>query len=851
MSERVRTTIPIIGINTSESCHTVQDGSMEDMHNLRFRNGAFVNVCEPIITAPITDYAGYKIMYKMECLGGNEYIALRDLSLHIVVIANGVVTAKNTIGAIGSADNLKLSHFGSVLYANYDISGELNENVWIYKDGAFSPFDIGAIDPPKFSVEIEHKCIKHNSPPAIALLEILNYNVSAKTKDFLYAQVMQEVEGKGFVFGGYFVALAYKFTDGNIVKCSDMVYISSNVGMLSAQKYNGSDTTTYAAQLVTGIKAKINLYPVDLPEMIKSVVVLTSRVQRLHDIDSIYEKFGSHGTLTGGYCGSNCLVNKSALDLDQPMYELCDVDFRSEKTITIDREKINDVEHNAIYKSSFSNHTLISRGKFEYNNRLHMFDLRTTMFSDITPVRVEITNTGDSLYPVMGGSSDGSIDGGYVYSGEETISAEMIIEVDNQTYKLTKSFIANTYNHKTKPGLFVSTNNLVTYPDTRMISLKLYVRLWEQQTAHTGRYLVYVYNRPIIKAFSNNMSYCFMETIDYTTNNVYTNAYLQIRGGVFYGEALPIDDFSNKCFVQKNKLHVSGMNNPFYVAPANIYTIGSTGSEIECINTATEQITETKFGLFPLYVFTNRSITALEVGQGEVLYDRVVEVSGEIILKNTTTIGAMNYVFFVAEQGVMAIEGRKVICVSRPLDEHSNGKEQAFRKYCAKAQLSYNPVENELIVYNNSYSYAYTYNLTEQYWSRRDWSGLNIGSQQEMLIQSKGIAKSWLENSVKPLAKCSLISRAIKLGSLEFKRLETLIARLSIGGSSAYVIYLDGSNDLKSWAQLAKIENNTVIRRTGASCKYFRVRADCNVRDYLAITGFDAEHYLRFVNRLR
>ena len=103
----------------------------------------------------------------------------------------------------------------------------------------------------------------------------------------------------------------------------------------------------------------------------------------------------------------------------------------------------------------------------------------------------------------------------------------------------------------------------------------------------------------------------------------------------------------------------------------------------------------------------------------------------------------------------------------------------------------------------------------------------------------------------RPVAECRLITRPLKLGSLEYKRLETLVARMRWGAGRSFRLEVEGSDDAIRWFSLRSERNRSMIRRTPSSFRYHRFRLVGSGADYLAITHFDVEFYNRFIHRLR
>lgn len=86
----------------------------------------------------------------------------------------------------------------------------------------------------------------------------------------------------------------------------------------------------------------------------------------------------------------------------------------------------------------------------------------------------------------------------------------------------------------------------------------------------------------------------------------------------------------NDTYTQPNILRVSELENPFVFPSEQTYTISN--GEITGIATITAALSEGQFGEFPLYVFTEEGIWALQNGNGIVCYGAQHQLNREPIL---------------------------------------------------------------------------------------------------------------------------------------------------------------------------------------------------------------------------
>lgn len=273
----------------------------------------------------------------------------------------------------------------------------------------------------------------------------------------------------------------------------------------------------------------------------------------------------------------------------------------------------------------------------------------------------------------------------------------------------------------------------------------------------------------------------------------------------------------------KNVLKVSAVDNPFYFPTAQTYKFEG---EIVGLASNAEAISPGQFGLFPLYVFTDTGIWAMQVdasGKGaylsqapssrEVCSGAICPVSGGVV--------------FTTKRGVMAISGGQVTDLSAVLDgfevdsfnynaEMWNaifakaGKEEVvnpvpIREYIqgesgnvkgeSGAKLAYNYLHNEVILSNVNYGYSYVYSLTNKVWSVIDVVfDLTTNKYPELVVFDKAQGKMFtFADGGSGVVPVVAITRPFTLGSFDLKRLRQAGLRTTFEGSLNF--YLLGSND--------------------------------------------------------
>ena len=876
--ERQRQSIPIQGINRAESDDTVKDGSCEDIYNLRYRAGVFENVRQPLILHPIEQAGGFSIVHRLDVMEPGEYLAEKGSGLFRVKISGGTVTEQEKITDLPvDASDIRYFHFGNVLYVNYKQGGELQELCFRYKDNAFARVDFGMLEPPTMRLRTIYKSASKDQIPMtdglgsgggtgstgvgkieavkLAYAERYSGQPASNKDEYFYNVGLKEVTDEGYIPGTAYLCAAYKLFDGSIIKPGKIQVLSGESGEASGttlykyiSEFSGSISTsttqkcTYYGR-VAGVKPTAYI---DVPDevrendLIKSVVILSTRNMTTYDFENLHTKFGRDGFPTEKIagedremigvwsCSHGCVQNDELTESLGVMYEIADIKFRDGETsleLTYS-EHYKNVEYLPVFSPNYSCHNTLSGGKYEYNDRLHIYDLKTVLFGGFDPM----LKSNEAPNPHWT----------YVENSNLEYIVDVNMTIGDVSFRIRRKIAGAHWEYNT--GQYIVLNNVLSYPDSRAISIDVWVK--------SGIYLMLRKNILLKSSPGNNYASGLLEP---RGEGVAPYAIYDLR---HQGSSLSIPEPSKMLTVcEVNKIQVSYPSNPFVYAPANIYTVGGQGEQIREVISTAERMTEAAYGYQPLLVFTNRTTYALESGEGEVLYARNIPILSQSMIEGTNAVEGNGAVFFVSTSGVTVIVRGQISTISEPMKRWagliaSDATIPDFEEYTRSASLMFNRKESELIVYNAAYSYAYVYSLLGKYWTRRTWDAAIEPCFGE-IVTASGVASLFEEDPARPVASCKLVTRPLKFGSLEYKRLETLAARMRWGQGSRFSLFIDGSDDAMQWVPLRNESNQPSIRRTPSSFRYHRVQLTGSVADYLAITHFDVEFYNRFVHKLR
>ena len=259
-----------------------------------------------------------------------------------------------------------------------------------------------------------------------------------------------------------------------------------------------------------------------------------------------------------------------------------------------------------------------------------------------------------------------------------------------------------------------------------------------------------------------------------------------------------------------------------------------------------------------MYAFTEEGIYALRAGS-ETLYARVDAINYDKII-NPNTLAINGGIVYITEKGVHLLTSAGSTVISTPIHDANGMPPLDFLRTC---KILWPKQYNEIVLLNEDSHSAYVFNLDSAYWSTRDLQGRKINTDELIYGQSIYDLSDEDENRALP---CTIETRPIKLGNVEFKRLETIVPRMATNNNSALVdIQVDGSVDGSAYSQLRMVQaesvdankiNPLVLRRTPFSAKYFKVMLDIDATPDEAtyntsITHIDFEWYHRFKSRMR
>lgn len=448
---------------------------------------------------------------------------------------------------------------------------------------------------------------------------------------------------------------------------------------------------------------------------------------------------------------------------------------------------------------------------FVYNNRLHLYNLKQSFVRS------------GRVFP------DYTAAGGV----KRAMKAVVYARTQHQTLQMTYPFTC--YADASASGLMTAyLPAFISFPDSRAYQLEIY---WEEDDPVRKRHVL-------------------VARLDLTPSSTYNFAFFYEDNKRVEFDPTAYVSFPAEETAGYSDLHniiVSAPVNPFYFPVEHSY---GTPGEMVGMAVATEQISESQVGQFPLYLFTKEGIYALQVGEGMVLYSNMVPISAAVATGKM--LQTRDGVVFAARDGLKLIVGRDVVDLSQVLGGVLDRSLRAckgygvtdndqlyhiaaylsacpFEEYVQGACLGYDLKEEELIVSNAAYAYSYVFGLKTKTWHKigqvfdrcdRCW-----GFTRRTNNEGAAVCDIYdLREEVAAEMTVHLQTRPFQLGSLGFKKIHGACLRGDFKPvpveNHYYGVYLFGANDLINWHPLAVRQFGTpaiqaALSRTRQSFRYY------------------------------
>lgn len=257
----------------------------------------------------------------------------------------------------------------------------------------------------------------------------------------------------------------------------------------------------------------------------------------------------------------------------------------------------------------------------------------------------------------------------------------------------------------------------------------------------------------------------FCKTFDMKEHPNLPIAYLYLGAETAYGTAVNAKesiDFTKENPMEKEsgKIYVSSVQSPFVFPLEGRYTVGS--SRVIGVAIASTALSQGQFGQFPLYVFTEDGIWAMETAaDGSFVTSK--PLSRDVCINPDSITSIDNAVVFVTDRGVMLLQGSQVVNISPnmngrhyAIEENAkviiNGQDDfkdlipvladdtPFMAFVKDASIAYDYSGRRLIFIKKDEDYQYIYKLDTSTWHKTAY-GIDmvapINSYPDALVQTE------------------------------------------------------------------------------------------------------------------
>lgn len=276
----------------------------------------------------------------------------------------------------------------------------------------------------------------------------------------------------------------------------------------------------------------------------------------------------------------------------------------------------------------------------------------------------------------------------------------------------------------------------------------------------------------------------------------------------------------------KNTLQLSETDNPFIYPAKNSYSFGENTTKILSVQATVGQMTETKFGLYPLYVFTDIGIFAMGVGSGDIAYANITPINNQVIInKQTLNIGSS--IMYLADNGLNIISGRDSQLISELVKGNPDSSSiissimsdlstnfgftdndfstQNFLEEIQTAKFAYDNVHNEVLFVCPNYTYVF--NLKNNYFHKITdvFNDVYINGNETILSRENLNLLNFYSPSNESTNinnRSIIITKPFNLGTRQYKKVIKFILSMTINTVSGInakpnvELWLFGTNDM-------------------------------------------------------
>lgn len=261
-----------------------------------------------------------------------------------------------------------------------------------------------------------------------------------------------------------------------------------------------------------------------------------------------------------------------------------------------------------------------------------------------------------------------------------------------------------------------------------------------------------------------------------------------------------------------NRIKVSETDNVLFFPQEQTYVVSE--GRILKMAAATKELSQGQYGEFPLYVFTDEGIWAMQQGSGDMLYATQHPITRDVPLSSNIICGIDNGVAYISEHGLTLLSGAKCSVISNSFDGKTEdfdvvriagrdfdvvcSKEivSGFKEYLCNSSAGFDYINNELLFLCPGETYLYVYNFTSGTWYRRVIGNVPlkcfINSYPSLwLCNESGMIFNLSHEDEECIIPFAFVSRGVKGIPLCSKQLNDVILNIGYYSNPECVIHVD------------------------------------------------------------
>lgn len=442
---------------------------------------------------------------------------------------------------------------------------------------------------------------------------------------------------------------------------------------------------------------------------------------------------------------------------------------------------------------------------FVYNNRLHLADITRTYYEGYPATLFHTTLSGTDV------------------TAEACIRTRLLFSDGEDNFVVWRGKI---------PHCSSTLSPLLSYPDSNALSMEIAIRLNRYEYRHTFP-LEAIGNE-------NRASYIQQELADIDFTSWDKSAITAEATEDFPAESI------NIVRRHRNLLRVSEVDNPFFFPAELSYSIS--GGCITGIATTTAALSQGQYGEFPLYVFTDEGIWAMQNGDGEVCYARCTPINRECVSNSHCITTIENAIIYLAGKSLFMISGSQsaeLLSLNEfpetlfdnqlsqlVPDMPAAGSDQRNLELFFDGNISsgYLYDKRELIFCNKSFPYIWVLHLATKHLYRRACSYQRIiNGYNALLAQDDNGAVYDLNQETDTENEITLVTRPIAITSDTYTRLREVLLRLQGACSEMEITIVAAHEPEEAFIPIYKgVYNGNAgghlpIRLAAPPYKYYRI----------------------------